>query len=74
MASNRELEDDSEEYNGADEGEEEDEDFDGDTQKKKQKRKSVFVDNAAEDDGDAVQILHLEQLSINSRGDLYYCI
>jgi hypothetical protein len=67
MASNRGLQDDSEEeYNGADEGEEEDEDFDGGAQQKKQKRKSVFVDDAAEDDGDAVQILHLEPLPWNT--------
>jgi len=55
MASKRQVDDDSdEEYNGNDLEDEEDEDFDDGAKKKMQKRKNVFVDDAAEDDGDAV--------------------
>lgn len=60
MASKRQVDDDSEEeYNGNDLEDEEDEDFDAGAKKKMQKRKNIFVDDAAEDDGDAVSgLLH----------------
>ena len=56
MASKRELEDDSEDdFNpGNAEHDEEDEDYNDNAAKQKQKRKSAFVDDAAEDDDEAV--------------------
>ena len=56
MAKNREVEGDSEEDFDAENAEEDedDEDYDATAAKKKQKRKSAFVDDAAEDDDEAV--------------------
>jgi len=73
MASKRQVNDDSEEeYNGNDLEDEEDEDFDAGAKKKMQKRKNIFVDDAAEDDGDAVsRLLHPTYTKVALRGSAH---
>ena len=56
MAKEHDPEDESDEdFVGQDE--DEDEEYDGGAKSRRQKRKNIFVDDAAEDDGDAVSVL-----------------
>ena len=56
MAKEHDPEDESDEdFVGQDE--DEDEEYDGGAKIRRQKRKNIFVDDAAEDDGDAVSVL-----------------
>ena len=56
MAKEHDPEDESDEdFVGQEEGE--DEEYDEGARIKRQKRRNIFVDDAAEDDGDAVSVL-----------------
>ena len=60
MAKDHDPEDDSDEdFIGQDE--EDDEDSDEGAKNRAQKRKNIFVDDAAEDDGEAVSVLLLRR-------------
>ena len=60
MAKEHDPEDESDE-DFVGQGEDEDEDYDGVAESRRQKRKSIFVDDAAEDDGDAVSVFISKQ-------------